>query len=223
MAPRAPSHAKITRNRSRRPSPFSLDPRHERRRLVLNHHFLFPGTVVMSTLRSTEGLPGALPTPPQQARTSARCNPHVPLGWPASRAASAAPLMRCVCARARAPFAPLTRRTAAHLSLHRVAGVRPKVVIFGFRARQGRCRKAGWRWARPASSPGRWAAEEGAQERRLRAPGGQEGREEPDARGPRWVRFLIFYFFLIDCVCSCWLCVNYVSVCMFQALVSSPF
>ena len=27
--------------------------------------FLFPGTVVMrSTLRSTEGLPGALPTPP---------------------------------------------------------------------------------------------------------------------------------------------------------------
>ena len=59
----------------------------------------------------------------------------------------------------------------------------------GSRARQGRCKKAGWRRARPASSPGRWAAEEGARERRLRAPGGQEGREKPDGRGPRWPQF----------------------------------
>ena len=40
-----------------------------------------------------------------------------------------------------------------------------------------------------ASSPGRWAAEEGARERRLRAPGGQEGREKPDGQGPRWAQF----------------------------------
>ena len=75
----------------------------------------------------------------------------------------------------------------------------------GSRARQGRCKKAGWRRARPASLPGRWAAVEGAQERRLRAPGGQEGREEPDGGGTRWARFLILCFFFLDHLGSCWL------------------
>ena len=57
-----------------------------------------------------------------------------------------------------------------------------------------------------------------AQERRLRAPGGQEGREKPDGRGPRWAQFFTFFVFLVDFVCSSWL---YIILCV-RVHVSSP-